>query len=74
MAAGTPVSPQQLNSPGNAAPIDVFFEAFNSKLKTLEAMEFSMAGNNVPINALFQAINSMLGSLESGIAGHSISI
>jgi hypothetical protein len=74
MAAGTPVSPQQSNSPGNTAPIDVFFEEFNSMLKTLEAMEFSMAGNNAPIDALFQAINSMLGSLESGMAGHPISI
>ncbi len=62
------------NASGNVSLIDAFFQAFNSMLKTQEAMELNMAGNNAQIEALFRMFNSALGSLESEITGHPISI
>ena len=62
------------NASGNVSQIDTFFQAFNSMLKTQEAMELNMAGNNAQIEAFVRMFNSTLGSLESEIAGHPISI
>jgi hypothetical protein len=62
------------NAGGTISQIDAFFQAFNSMLKTQEAMELSVAGNNAQIEAFFRMFNSALGSLESEIAGHPISI
>jgi hypothetical protein len=62
------------NAGGTLSPIDAFFQAFNSVLKTLESMELNMAGNNAQVDAFFRMFNSALGSLESEIAGHPISI
>jgi hypothetical protein len=62
------------NGGGTISQIDAFFQAFNSMLKTQEAMELSVAGNNAQIDAFFRMFNSAFGSLESEIAGHPISI
>jgi hypothetical protein len=62
------------NAGGTIAPIDAFFQEFNSMLKTLEAMELNMAGNNAQIEAFVRMFDSTLGSLESEIGGHPISI